>query len=90
MAKSQSSKRRVRSRKIGTNGRERIKRQLLRDVLGKFDDAWAVLETGWRALDSIGEAGACRVTIGVGLEMYRTAYNALDLTILGMKLDGED
>jgi len=90
MATRESTKHIVKSKRIGTKEREGIKRELLEGILGEFDNAWAVIETGWRVLEDVGEAGACHTTIGVGLEMYRKAYNSLDVTILGMRLDGED
>lgn len=74
----------VKAKSVRTQPITKRKRLGLSTIMGRFNDAEAVLITGCAALADL-VAGPPSITIREGLRMYKAAYNEFDYALMNMR-----
>ena len=73
---------------VGQSKKDKTGSSDLHDILGRFSDALAIVETACRALEAISEdlsEGPAEIlTLGLGLKRVRRVYAELDEAILAL------
>lgn len=75
---------RVKAKRVRTQPTTKRKRLGLSTIMGRFNDAEAVIVTGCTAMEDT-EVGPPIITIREGLRMLKAAYNEFDYALMNMQ-----